>query len=120
MKYLEPISLLCYISSNISGRNQGHLPSSQGNLLGLIGIKSSCFYFKDSVDLVKTRRDHLHATYKTKLSIKGICISITFLPKLLLPILGAIQKIHNCRRGEGVDDFIIYRYVYLEGEGGTK
>ena len=28
--------------------------------------------------------------------------------------LGAIQKLHNGKRGEGVDDFVTYRYVYIE------
>ena len=30
---------------------------------------------------------------------------------------GAIQKLRNGQRGEGVDDFVIYRYVYFEGKG---
>ena len=33
-------------------------------------------------------------------------------------IYGAIQKLLNGQRGEGVDDFVTYRYVYFEGEGG--
>ena len=31
---------------------------------------------------------------------------------------GAIQKLRNSQRGEGVDDFVTYRYVYFEEEGG--
>ena len=32
-------------------------------------------------------------------------------------LLGAIQKLRNGQKGEGVDDFVTYRYVYFEGEG---
>ena len=32
--------------------------------------------------------------------------------------LGAVQKLRNVQRGEGVDDFVTYRHVYFEGEGG--
>ena len=32
--------------------------------------------------------------------------------------LGPIQKLRNKWRGEGVNDFITYRYVYFEREGG--
>ena len=32
--------------------------------------------------------------------------------------IGTIQKLRNDQRGEGVDDFVTYRYVYFEGEGG--
>ena len=31
-------------------------------------------------------------------------------------MLGAIQKLRNGQRGEEVDDFVRYRYVYFEGE----
>ena len=31
---------------------------------------------------------------------------------------GAVQKLRNGQRGEGNDDFVTYRYVYLWGEGG--
>ena len=31
--------------------------------------------------------------------------------------LGAVQKLRNSPRGEGVDDFFTYRYVYLRGRG---
>ena len=31
--------------------------------------------------------------------------------------IGAIQKLRNVQRGEGVDDFVTYSYVYFEGEG---
>ena len=34
-----------------------------------------------------------------------------------MPSLGTIQKLRNAQRGEGVDDFVTYRYVYFEGEG---
>ena len=30
----------------------------------------------------------------------------------------AIQKLRNDQRGEGVDDFVTYRYIYFEGEEG--
>ena len=32
--------------------------------------------------------------------------------------LRAIQKLRNAQRGEGVDDFVTYRYVNLEGGRG--
>ena len=35
-----------------------------------------------------------------------------------LILFGAIQKLRNGQRGEGVDDFVTYRYVNFEGEGG--
>ena len=31
---------------------------------------------------------------------------------------GAVKKLRNGQRGEGVDDFVTYRYVYLRGRGG--
>ena len=31
---------------------------------------------------------------------------------------GAIQKLRNIQRGEVVNNFVTYRYVYFEGEGG--
>ena len=31
---------------------------------------------------------------------------------------GAVQKLLNAQRGEGVDDFVTYRYVNFEGQGG--
>ena len=31
--------------------------------------------------------------------------------------LGAVQKLRNGQRGEGVDDFVTYCYVYFEVEG---
>ena len=30
----------------------------------------------------------------------------------------AVQKLRNAQRGEGVDDFVTYRYVNFEGGGG--
>ena len=33
-------------------------------------------------------------------------------------ILGAIQKLRNGQKGEEVDDFVTYRYVYFEEERG--
>ena len=33
-------------------------------------------------------------------------------------IYGAVQKSRNGQRGEGVDDFVTYCYVYFEGAGG--
>ena len=35
----------------------------------------------------------------------------------LQTMIGAVQKLRNGQRGEGVDDFVTYRYVYVEGEG---
>ena len=32
-------------------------------------------------------------------------------------VLGTVQKLRNGQRGEGVDDFVTYRYVYLRGRG---
>ena len=32
--------------------------------------------------------------------------------------LGAVQTLRNVQRGEGVTDFVTYRYVYFEGGGG--
>ena len=37
---------------------------------------------------------------------------------LKITLLGAIQKLRNGQRGEGVDDFVTYCYVYFEGGGG--
>ena len=34
--------------------------------------------------------------------------------------LGAVQKLRSGQRGEGVDDFVAYRYIYLRGRGGTQ
>ena len=31
--------------------------------------------------------------------------------------LGAVQKLRNSQRGEGVNDFVTYRSIYFEGEG---
>ena len=31
---------------------------------------------------------------------------------------GAVRKLRNGQRGEVVDDFVTYRHVYFEGEGG--
>ena len=31
--------------------------------------------------------------------------------------LGAIQKLRNGQKEEGVNDFVTYRYVYFEGKG---
>ena len=31
---------------------------------------------------------------------------------------GAVQKLRNGQRGEGVTDIVTYRYVYFWGEGG--
>ena len=36
---------------------------------------------------------------------------------LIALVLGAIQKLRNGQRGEGVHDFVTNRYVYFEGEG---
>ena len=30
---------------------------------------------------------------------------------------GAIQKLRNSQRGEGVKDIVTYRYIYFEGKG---
>ena len=41
-------------------------------------------------------------------------------PTLFIQVyLGAVQKLRNVQRGEGVDDFVTYCYVYFEGEGGV-
>ena len=37
---------------------------------------------------------------------------------MLKPKKGAIQKLRNTQRGEGVDDFFTYRFVNFEGRGG--
>ena len=34
---------------------------------------------------------------------------------LSLLIIGAVQKLRNGQRGEGVDDFVTYRYAYFRG-----
>ena len=31
--------------------------------------------------------------------------------------IGTVQKLRNDQRGEGVNDFVTYRYVHFEGEG---
>ena len=36
---------------------------------------------------------------------------------LIALVLGAIQKLRNGQRGEGVHDFVTNRYVYFEGGG---
>ena len=37
--------------------------------------------------------------------------------EVVTSLLGAIQKLRNGQKGEGVDDFVTYRYVYFEEEG---
>ena len=43
---------------------------------------------------------------------------ILIIIKTTIPVKqGTIQILRNVQRGEGIDVFIIYRYVNLEGEG---
>ena len=35
-------------------------------------------------------------------------------------IFGAVQKLSNGQRGEGVDDFVTYCYVFFEEGGGAS
>ena len=50
--------------------------------------------------------------YALKLQITSQCADISIF------VIGAVQKLRNAQRGEGVDDFVTYRYVNFEGEGG--
>ena len=61
-----------------------------------------------------------HLNLKTKFSF--ICISnlirlITMFVCYVDLTIGAVQKLRNGQRGEGVDDFVTYCYIYLRGRG---
>ena len=51
-------------------------------------------------------------------SIYGDIHEIQQWPGLCILSFGAIQKLRNGQRGEGVEHFVTYRDVYFEVEGG--
>ena len=52
-------------------------------------------------------------------NFRNICALVSPLQgDVFISTQGPIQKLRNCQCGEGVDDFVTYRYVLYEGEGG--
>ena len=64
--------------------------------------KKQCFYVFKTSETVVSKSEKFHITVRLR----------------KYHSLGAVQKLRNVKRGEGVDDFVTYRYVNFEGGGG--